>query len=218
MAEIKEGILGGISGKLGPVVGFTWRDKKLIRSKPTKSNKPRTESQLTQQTKLRYCTQFLTPMRKFVNKYIFVPNKSQIGFEALLSKVMKDMYFEKDEQFRIDYTQFYFALGVLPTTLKTSVKFLKNEKLKLQWEDNSSQGIANSDDKLTVIALLQESHQFLLFERFANREDGKVSFVLPKEHSDSFVHLWYMWSNANDDLNSTSMYLGCLEIPVREEE
>lgn len=218
MAEIKEGILGGVSGKVGTVVGFPWRNKNLMRSLPKKSTKPRTEKQLTQQSKLTYCTQFLTPLRKFVNKYIPTSSNSQIGFEVLLSKLMKEMYIEQDEMFCIDYTQFYFALGILPTTLKTSIKFLKNGKLKVQWEDNSLQGIANSDDQLTVIALLQESHEFLLFEQLAKRQDGKISLTLPDEWIDGSIHLWYIWSNKADDLNSTSMYLGCLGIPVKEQE
>lgn len=218
MAEIKDGILGGVSGKVGTVVGFSWRNKKLIRAKPTISKKPRTDKQLTQQTKLRYCTQLLTPIRKFVNKYIPASSNSQIGFEVLLSKLMKEMYIEQDEMFCIDYTQFYFALGILPTTLKTSIKFLKNGKLKVQWEDNSLQGIANSDDQLTVIALLQESHEFLLFEQLAKRQDGKTSFILPEDCVDNYIHFWFMWTNAADNLNSTSMYLGCLEIPVKKEE
>ena len=34
MAEIKKGILGGFSGKVGPVVGANWRGKDIIRSTP----------------------------------------------------------------------------------------------------------------------------------------------------------------------------------------
>ncbi len=32
MAEIKKGILGGFSGKVGTVVGVNWRGKDIIRS------------------------------------------------------------------------------------------------------------------------------------------------------------------------------------------
>ena len=34
MAEIKKGILGGFSGKVGTVVGVNWRGKDIIRSLP----------------------------------------------------------------------------------------------------------------------------------------------------------------------------------------
>lgn len=218
MAEIKEGILGGFQGKVGTVVGFPWRNKNLMRSMPKKTFKPRSEKQLIQQSKLTYCTQFLTPLRKFINKNIAVSNKNQIGFDLLLSKLMKEMYIENDEIFHIDYSHLYLALGVLPTTLKTNVKFLKNRKLKLQWEDNSCQGLAEKEDKLSVIALMQEMQKFHVFKRIANREDGKISLILPDKWIKGSIHLWYIWSNEADNLNSTSMYLGCLEIPVKEEE
>ncbi len=49
MAEIKKGILGGFSGK----VGTNWRGKDIIRSLPKASKKAPTEEQLIQRVKFR---------------------------------------------------------------------------------------------------------------------------------------------------------------------
>ncbi|WP_255669448.1 hypothetical protein [Myroides oncorhynchi] len=42
MAEIKQGILGATRGKIGPVVGYIWRGKNWLRSKPSKSRRKAT--------------------------------------------------------------------------------------------------------------------------------------------------------------------------------
>ncbi|MGV0847474.1 hypothetical protein ACTS9T_13015 [Empedobacter falsenii] len=43
MAEIKKGILGGFSGKVGTVVGVNWRGKDIINSLPKKSKRRSTD-------------------------------------------------------------------------------------------------------------------------------------------------------------------------------
>ncbi|WP_240180880.1 hypothetical protein [Myroides odoratimimus] len=39
MAEIKEGILGGVQGKVGTVVGYKYRGKNIIRSLAQKAQR-----------------------------------------------------------------------------------------------------------------------------------------------------------------------------------
>ena len=69
MAEIKKGILGGFSGKVGTVVGVNWRGKDIIRSLPKKSKKRPTDLQLMQQIKFKKVIGFLQPIRPVLNLY-----------------------------------------------------------------------------------------------------------------------------------------------------
>ena len=43
MAEIKKGILGGFSGKVGTVVGVNWRGRDIIKKKKKKSKRRSTD-------------------------------------------------------------------------------------------------------------------------------------------------------------------------------
>ncbi|WP_254050349.1 DUF6266 family protein, partial [Myroides sp. N17-2] len=52
MAEIKQGILGPVNGKVGTVVGATWRGVNYIRAKPRKSRKKPSMKQLLQWDKM----------------------------------------------------------------------------------------------------------------------------------------------------------------------
>ena len=52
MGTIKKGILGGFSGKVGNVVGASWRGIEYIRSLPSSVRNPRTEAQVTQRTRI----------------------------------------------------------------------------------------------------------------------------------------------------------------------
>jgi len=51
MGTIKKGILGGFSGKVGTVVGSSWKGISYMRSLPLKVRNPRTLRQLDQRSK-----------------------------------------------------------------------------------------------------------------------------------------------------------------------
>lgn len=52
MARLPQGILGGISGKIGNVVGSSWKGIAIVKSKPLSVSNPRTSGQIAQRTKL----------------------------------------------------------------------------------------------------------------------------------------------------------------------
>jgi len=62
MGTIKQGILGGFSGKVGNVVGASWKGIDYIRSLPSSVSNPRTPGQVTQRTKFSMVQSFLTSM------------------------------------------------------------------------------------------------------------------------------------------------------------
>ena len=47
MGIINQGILGGFSGKVGPIVGFRWKSNYYIRARAAKVSNPRTPKQQT---------------------------------------------------------------------------------------------------------------------------------------------------------------------------
>ena len=52
MARLSQGILGGISGKIGNVVGSSWKGIAVVKSKPLSVANPRTSGQIAQRTKM----------------------------------------------------------------------------------------------------------------------------------------------------------------------
>jgi len=69
MAEIKRGILGGVSGKVGTVVGANWRGKNIIRAIPRKSGKKPSPLQVEQRSKFKLMSNFLQPFNALFSRY-----------------------------------------------------------------------------------------------------------------------------------------------------
>ena len=62
MGTIKKGILGGFSGKVGTVVGSSWKGISYMRSLPLKVRNPRTLRQLDQRSKFAIALGYLKPL------------------------------------------------------------------------------------------------------------------------------------------------------------
>ena len=61
MAIVKDGILGGFSGKVGNIVGLTLNGVPIMRAAPKASQKPPTEKQRLQRLKFSLAIEFTKP-------------------------------------------------------------------------------------------------------------------------------------------------------------
>lgn len=83
MAKIKQGILGGFSGKVANVVGTSWKGRAVMKSQPLSVSNPRTEAQQEQRGKFSkiaelaslVLTQFVQPVENPISGDISGYNK-----------------------------------------------------------------------------------------------------------------------------------------------
>lgn len=68
MGEIKQGILGGFSGKVGTVIGSTWKDVSYMRAMAISVSNPRTPKQQTQRGKFAMSLNFLRSITPYVRE------------------------------------------------------------------------------------------------------------------------------------------------------
>lgn len=66
MGKLKEGILGGFSGKVGNVVGSSCRGVEYIKSRPSKMTNPRTKGQTKQRNKFTVTQSFLCTIKPII--------------------------------------------------------------------------------------------------------------------------------------------------------
>lgn len=62
MATFKQGILGGFSGKVGGVIGSSWKGIDTMRSQPSSVTNPRTNAQVANRTRFKSVSQLAAAM------------------------------------------------------------------------------------------------------------------------------------------------------------
>lgn len=79
MAKLRRGILGPLSGKIGPVVTSTWKNTVYVRAMPQRKNDPKTPAQVAMREKFKFIHGMLRPLRPFI----------KVGFRHLATDVME---------------------------------------------------------------------------------------------------------------------------------
>lgn len=209
MAEIKQGILGGVTGKVGTVIGYTYRDKNIIRSLPSKSTKPASEAQLLQRSKLTIVVKFLKDIKHFINAHypvLKVENKVKSGYDQIRSDIMLNGLIIEQENAHIIPERVLLSIGILTPAVIQKVSFLKDLKVKVRWDNTLVNSLTNDSDLLTMIAFNDELNTFYVAENIANRIDRFTHFELPLTWLSGTIHFWSVWKSADKPMHSTSTY------------
>lgn len=219
MAEIKEGILGGVNGSVGTVVGITWRGRNFLRSKPRKSNKPATDKQRKSRTKLSVVSTFASKLKGFVNEHCppaLLNGKWATGKEQLISRLIKEGVAIIDEDVCIDAGAVVVSMGMLPPSVIKKISKLKTGRLKVLWDNNITNILAKGSDELTLVAYSEQLDAFTDIRGVGKREDRYVHFDLPDTWTEGNIHFWSVWKSKDGKLISTSAYHGITELTIEE--
>ncbi len=85
MGTIRQGILGGFSGKVGTVVGGSWKGISFMRAQAKSIKNPRTEKQMNQRAKFSISMVFLKPMTDILRTGFKLYANNQSAFNAAKS-------------------------------------------------------------------------------------------------------------------------------------
>lgn len=149
MGIINQGILGGFSGKVGPIVGFHWKSKYYIRARAAKVSNPRTPKQQEQRGKFATAFSFLKAIKPFIRIGYKEFTQEKSAFNAAMSYTLKRAVTGNGNEIIIDFNRALVAMGTLMPVFKGTATQDK-DKMYFNWQDNS--GMGNAED--TDIAML----------------------------------------------------------------
>ena len=150
MGKISQGILGGISGKVGNVIGASWKGIHYLRIKPASVANPRTPGQVNQRNKFKATLDFLQPSLAFIQAgYKYQQNK-QSAFNAAMSYILQNAIIGVAPDFSVDYANALVSRGNLTGAQNPAVSITAG-LATVSWTDNSSDGNARADDTVMLL-------------------------------------------------------------------
>lgn len=208
MARFENGPLGGFSGKLGPVVGTTWRGQNVMRSVPRPSTKKFSAAQVLQQQRLKTVQEFIGPMKALLNQTFGSKTGSNPPYNNAMSYHMTDALQQTETGCAIHYPKVLIAKGDLCAIEQPVLHHVAPETLTLNWIDNSNEGLAYPDDQLIVVAYCPHLHYFEYFINTHQRADTFCELILPVAFEGLEIELWASFYNERKQISATSRYLG----------
>jgi len=212
MGTYNKGILGAFSGKVGPVVGATWRGKEVMRSLPKKSNRLATTFQQQQRSKFTMTTEFLGGVQPVIKRYFGSDSGLKTRRNQAMSYLMKEAIVFNDPNYEWDYTKILISKGDLLGINNGAVTAGTGQNLDFSWTDNSGQGEALATDKLVVVVYEPTSKATVYSLNAGGRSSGNATLALPNFLSGLEVLVWATFVSTDDKLFATSLYLGAVTV------
>lgn len=208
MGKIAQGILGGLSGKVGNIIGGSWKGIDYIRIKPSSVANPRTEGQVNQRNKFTITLEYLQATKDFIKigYKSFAVKKTE--FNAAMSYVLNNAVGGIAPNFTIDYSLALLSRGSLSGVLNGATDLTTAGQVSFDWDDNSAEGNANVTDKAMVLVYNPSKKESISILDGADRTVGSQVVTIPNTYAGDTVELFMAFVSVDGTQVSNSVYLG----------
>ena len=207
MGTIKQGILGGFSGKVGTVIGSSWKGISYMRGRAQSVKNPRTEGQVEQRSKFALTLDFLKPITAYVRTGYKTYANKQTAFNAAMSYIVKNAVSGVFPNYALDFSRVLVSRGNLtqPSTPNIS---MSAGRATITWNDNSGQGDAQPTDVAMPLAFNPDKSEAVFNTSAATRADHSAELNFPADWNGDTVDLYIGFATADGINVANSIYLG----------
>lgn len=206
MATIKQGILGAFSGKVGSVVGSSWKGIAIMKALPASVANPKTAKQVIQRGKMSSAVEFAKEVLPQVIKPLndrFVSRMS--GYNSFIQQNIK--CFEGGELTKPEDLQISPRVNKaqLIDGIAAEGKF---NKATANFTSDAGEGFALPNDVCYYVARYRETGEIWGGKCEGTRADGAVEFALPDVMTtvEGTVDLWFSFMRADGTVVFATAY------------
>lgn len=207
MGIINKGILGGFSGKVGSVIGGSWKGIDYMRSKANRGKFIPTENQLSQQLKFKLLMEFLQPLTGLLRLTFSDYAVKMTGINNAMSYNFKTAITGTYPVFQIDFSLALVSRGDLPNALGPTVTMGAGGILTYAWADNSGVGIAKPTDQAVFVAYCPDLKQ-AVYTTAGGRRDALTGDLDLSPFAGKQVETYLSFVSETKNRTSPSLYMG----------
>jgi hypothetical protein len=212
MGTIKQGILGGFSGKVGTVVGGIWKGICYMRGLALSIANPQTDAQLAQRQKFAVTMHFLQPLSQFLRTGFKAYAVKMTGTNAAMSYNYDNALTGTYPNIAIDYPNALVSRGNLAGVLNQVASSAVAGTVKFDWEDNSGEIGASALDKTLLVVYNPTQHQAVTVNQLAERADGTQTVTVPDSFSGDLCECYIAFITVDGQTVSNSAFAGAVTV------
>ncbi|WP_285054685.1 DUF6266 family protein [Pedobacter ginsengisoli] len=211
MARITNGILGGFSGKVGTVVGASWRGIDYIRGLPEPSNKPATALQLAQRLKMVLFRGFLLGVDQIIEN-CYQNYEKTTPMNSALSYNMQYAVTGSYPDLNIDFPNLLYSKGDLLSASSLKVVSTETNTIDFTWQNGDFNNYRGAQDQVSLVAYSPEGLKFAKLTDAGVRADEGSRLIFPGKFSGQVVHCYLSFYSKAFSIASTNEYLGAVTV------
>ncbi len=208
MGRMQNGFSGSFSGSLGPVIGYMWRGKWCVRTRPSQFHDARTEQQLERRELFRQTVRFAAHARQVLRRGLRVPSlDAHITEYNYFMRINKGCFSLVDGRLSVDYENLTLSEGPVAPVAFAVPQLIDDVTISVGFEKNPLHRAIKSDDLVYLTAYCPELDSFDISSG-ALRRHNCLTMSLHPAWAGKEVHLWGFVVD-NNGRASMSQYLGC---------
>lgn len=219
MARMNQGILGGLSGKVGNVVGGTWKGISYLRALPASVKDAKSIKQRTTRLKMLLVIQFLQTCTDFIRIGFKGYAIKMSAFNAATSYNYHNGITGEYPDLAYDFSGLLVSRGKLTAVDNATCTSPEESKVAIRWADNTGAGNASSSDTAILLVFNPEKTRSVYLLQGAIRRDGVLEMDVPNDFRGCEVHCYLGFADFGNlvtgqskDYVSNSVYAGSVTI------
>ena len=211
MGKISQGVLGGFSGKVGNVVGGTWKGIDYMRIKPANVSNPRTAGQVDQRSKFSTTLKFLQSMTDFLRVGFKLYANKMTQFNAAMSYNLNNAITGSYPNFTIDYANALVSRGGLVGAANAAVSS-SGGLVEFTWDDNTGSGNAQATDKALLVVYNPTKDESIYDSTGAVRSATSQNLGMPASYVGDDVEAFIGFLSEDGKEVANSVYIGSVTV------
>ena len=189
MGKIKQGILGGFNGKVGTVVGFSWKGKSVMRGRAQSIKKSNTAAQVAQREKFTLVSNFIQLIKDVIDVGFKKQARGMSASNAAFSYHIKNAVSGD----AINPANVLISRGSLPN-VEDIVSYIDNYSVVTSWTNNGGTGGALDDDEALVLIYNPSKGETISSVLEITRDEESISINFPEswEGDSPYSYLGFM--------------------------
>jgi hypothetical protein len=206
MGRIKQGITGPVSGKVGAVIGASWKGINYLRGLPRNRGANRTEDEARNQNKFSVMHKWLKPMLPFIREGFKGYSPTVEGFNAAKSYNLRNAFIDVNGERQLDPSLVLVSYGDLPLPENIRCE-VEGKELKILW-DPGPINVKTSKDQVMFVAFQPggSGSKRILAGEF--RQTGIDKLEIPSGE----YHVYVAFVSSDRKRRSNSFYAGMVTV------
>jgi len=204
MGVIKQGILGGVSGKVANVVGSSWKGIAYLKALPLSVANPNTAAQQAQRGAMREIVSdsrllLAALLQPFWNPFA----QRQSGYNAYVSENIA----QYDQTSLLTPAGLFASRGTLLNAPDAaSVEGATDQDGVVTWTDNSGEADALGTDEMHALVYNATDDKWFFFNTIGIRSAATGAYVITDGNIGDVIHTWVFPSRPDISITSDSVY------------
>ena len=209
MATYTDGINGKFNGKVGTVIGSSWKGIPYMKSLHSKRTIPAHKDEQLNRNKFAMAHRWLQPVTDFVRAGYKGYTATVEGFLAAKSYLLKNAFEGEGADMIINPALMKVSYGDLPLAENISAAKTSPNELQVTWDGSIKSGL-HARDQVMILAYDIENGKarFNITGQF--RYLGVDTLYIPPAIPERTYHIYAAFVAADRSRQSTSVYLGTI--------